>query len=88
MRKVYSTAEQLLTIVRQLALALPGATLPGGHYGMKDRALDKVCNFLEHELLGLMRDTDFAPSGGHPHLQREPPCLPPKTDEAPDAPKD
>jgi len=72
MRKVYSTAQQLLVILRELRLSHPGVTLPGGHYGMKDRPLEKVCNFLESEVQGLMSDTDFVPAAGAPQSREAP----------------
>lgn len=64
MISIFNRLEQARNILRELRLNHPSATLPAGKYGAPNRPLDRACNFLEHELEGLMQDTGVDPSAG------------------------
>jgi len=64
MMSIYNKLEQARNILRELRLSHPGVELPGGAYAHPGRPLERVCQFLEHELEGAMRDCVVDPSAG------------------------
>jgi hypothetical protein len=64
MISIYNKLEQARNLLRDLRLAHPSVTLPGGSYSLPGRKLENVCMFLETELEGAMRDCVVDPSAG------------------------